>query len=41
MPMDRSDRLGEYSMNGTRMTDGELTLAYQTYRDMVFRIAYV
>ena len=28
-------------MNGTRMTDGELTLAYQTYRDMVFRIAYV
>ncbi len=28
-------------MNGVRMTDQELTLAYETYRDMVFRVAYV
>ena len=26
-------------MNGTRMTDQELTRAYETYRDMVYRIA--
>ena len=26
-------------MNGTRMTDLELTAAYETYRDMVYRIA--
>ena len=26
-------------MNGTRMTDGELTRVYQTYCDMVYRIA--
>ena len=26
-------------MNGSRMTDQELTAAYETYRDMVYRIA--
>ena len=29
------------TINGTRMTDAELTRAYQTYCDMVYRIAFV
>ena len=37
----RSVGLGVLEMTGVRMTDRELTQAYETYRDMVYRIAFV